>query len=181
MYRSMICRLNNQLIKSNNITTFKRVFASGPQTTGPSPTSIPPYIQSSYNTLSRQDVTSILLQAKHKSNKSFSELAEVIGHNEVYTTSAIYGQHVLTQSEAEQLCNVLNIDTQYKSHVIGELQNIPYRGTNYENVQNDPVIYRFAEVVKVYGTTLKALIHEKYGMQYNIIECSTPLFVPHYK
>jgi cyanate lyase len=30
-------------------------------------------------------------------------------------------------------------------------------------VPTDPLIYRFYELVQVYGTTLKALIHEEFG------------------
>src|SRR5262249_54462119 len=42
------------------------------------------------------------------------------------------------------------------------LQTIPLRGS-LGGIPADPTIYRFYEIVQVYGTTLKALIHEKFG------------------
>src|SRR6476646_3493313 len=43
------------------------------------------------------------------------------------------------------------------------LTEIPMRGLLDAPVPTDPTIYRFYEIVQVYGTTLKALIHEEFG------------------
>ena len=43
------------------------------------------------------------------------------------------------------------------------LIEIPYRGSLGMAVPTDPTIYRFYEIVQVYGTTLKELIHEEFG------------------
>ena len=43
------------------------------------------------------------------------------------------------------------------------LTEIPMRGSLGRDVPTDPTIYRFYEIVQVYGTTLKALIHEEFG------------------
>jgi len=43
------------------------------------------------------------------------------------------------------------------------LQTVPYKGSLPTAVPTDPLIYRFYELVSVYGTTFKALIHEEYG------------------
>ena len=40
---------------------------------------------------------------------------------------------------------------------------VPYRGSLDEDVPRDPLIYRFYEIVQVYGTTIKALIEEEFG------------------
>ncbi|BCL95502.1 hypothetical protein MAFF211479_52040 (plasmid) [Ralstonia solanacearum] len=43
------------------------------------------------------------------------------------------------------------------------LQVVPYKGSLPSAMPTDPLIYRFYELVNVYGTTLKALIHEEFG------------------
>ena len=43
------------------------------------------------------------------------------------------------------------------------LQAIPYRGSLPGAVPTDPLIYRFYEMVMVYGTTWKELIQEEFG------------------
>jgi len=43
------------------------------------------------------------------------------------------------------------------------LQTIPLRGSIPGGVPTDPTIYRFYEMLQVYGSTLKALVHEQFG------------------
>ncbi len=43
------------------------------------------------------------------------------------------------------------------------LTEIPYRGSLPTAVPTDPLIYRFYELVQVYGTTWKELIQEEFG------------------
>jgi cyanate lyase len=40
---------------------------------------------------------------------------------------------------------------------------VPYKGSLPTSVPTDPLIYRFYELVNVYGTTIKELIHEEFG------------------
>ena len=47
--------------------------------------------------------------------------------------------------------------------VAAALQQIPTKGSVGETVPVDPLIYRFHEITQVYGTTLKAIIHEMFG------------------
>ena len=46
---------------------------------------------------------------------------------------------------------------------IAWLQIVPYKGSLPTSVPTDPLIYRWYEVVSVYGTTIKELIHEEFG------------------
>jgi len=143
-------------------------------TTGPSHTAIFDSIRSHATTatsisktpiLTRSDVTLLLLQAKFKKNLTFNQLAESVGNgrSEVYVTSAIYGQQVLDAEEAKKLVDAVGI-TEQRDAIIAVLQTVPMRGFgNWEEIQNDPTIYRLLEVVKVYGIPLKALIHEQFG------------------
>jgi hypothetical protein len=43
------------------------------------------------------------------------------------------------------------------------LQVVPYKGSLPTPVPTDPLIYRWYEIVSVYGTTIKELIHEEFG------------------
>ena len=43
------------------------------------------------------------------------------------------------------------------------LQIAPYKGSLPTTVSTDPLIYRLNEIVAVYGTTIKELIHEEFG------------------
>ena len=43
------------------------------------------------------------------------------------------------------------------------LNEVPYRGSIPTAVPTDPLIYRFYEMVMVYGTTWKELIQEEFG------------------
>jgi cyanate lyase len=40
---------------------------------------------------------------------------------------------------------------------------VPYKGSLPTSVPTDPLIYRFYELVSVYGNTFKELIHEEFG------------------
>jgi cyanate lyase len=43
------------------------------------------------------------------------------------------------------------------------LQTPPHRGSLTTSVPTDPLIYRFYELVSVYGTTFKELIQDEFG------------------
>jgi cyanate lyase len=43
------------------------------------------------------------------------------------------------------------------------LQVVPYKGALPTAVPTDPLIYRWYEIVNVYGSTIKELIHEEFG------------------
>lgn len=106
----------------------------------------------------RQTLTDGILQAKAAKNLTWAGLSEGTGLSVVYVTAALLGQHPLPQAVAEVVGERLGLD----SDAIAQLQTIPLRG-NAEDVSNDPTIYRFHEMVQVYGTTLKALVHEQFG------------------
>ena len=106
----------------------------------------------------RQLLTARVLQAKTALNLTWAGLAEGTGLSVVYVTAALLGQHPLPHAVAEVVAERLGLD----SDAVAQLQTIPMRG-NAENISNDPTIYRFHEMVQVYGTTLKALVHEQFG------------------
>jgi cyanate lyase len=74
-------------------------------------------------------------------------------------TAAVLGRHALPESAAKAVAELLDLD----ADAALLLQTIPTRGSIPGGVPTDPTIYRFYEIVQVYGTTLKALIHEQFG------------------
>lgn len=106
----------------------------------------------------RQTLTERVLQAKAAKNLTWAALSDGSGLSVVYVTAALLGQHPLPEAVAEVVAERLGLDAQS----VEQLQTIPLRG-NVEDVSSDPTIYRFHEMVKVYGTTLKALVHEEFG------------------
>lgn len=106
----------------------------------------------------RQTLTERVLQAKTAKNLTWEQLSEGTGLSVVYVTAALLGQHPLPEAVAEVVSERLGLD----ADAVSQLQTIPLRG-NAEDVSSDPTIYRFHEMVQVYGTTLKALVHEQFG------------------
>lgn len=74
-------------------------------------------------------------------------------------TAALLGQHPLPEQAAKSVADKLELG----DDAAALLQTIPLRGSIPGNVPTDPTIYRFYEMVQVYGTTLKALVHEQFG------------------
>ena len=107
----------------------------------------------------RAELTEKIMVAKIQSGIKWSELAEAVGQSKEWTTAALMGQISLTKEEATAVGQKLNLN----EDDITLLQVVPYRGSLDEDVPRDPLIYRFYEIVQVYGTTIKALIEEEFG------------------
>ncbi len=110
--------------------------------------------------MKRKEATQSILAAKQQKGVSFEEIARAVGRHKVWTTSALLGQATMTKEEsalAQWALLGLSAD------VAEALQQIPLRGSLDETVPVDPLIYRFHEITQVYGTTIKALIHEIFG------------------
>lgn len=104
-------------------------------------------------------LTTEILDSKAQKNLSFVQLAEGTGLSLAYVTAALLGQHPLPKEVASIVGERLGLSAQN----IAALQTIPVRGSIPGGVPTDPTIYRFYEMVQVYGTTLKALVHEQFG------------------
>jgi cyanate lyase len=82
-----------------------------------------------------------------------------VGHSEVWTAAAIFGQAQMDAPEAEALPEALGLGPD----VVAGLQRHPLKGSLDGPVPVDPLLYRFHEITQVYGTTIKAIINEKFG------------------
>jgi cyanate lyase len=110
--------------------------------------------------MTRDEVTSKILAAKRAKGLSWKAIvAEIGGGSAVYLTAALMGQMRLRPEQAERAAKRFDLDQDEKLL----LQEIPYRGSLPTAVPTDPLIYRFYELVQVYGTTWKELIQEEFG------------------
>jgi cyanate lyase len=109
--------------------------------------------------ISRQEATEHILRAKEEKKLTFEQIAAAVGRHTVWVTSALLGQQTMSAAEAEAATKILGLGP----FVAQALQTIPTKGSLDATVPVDPLIYRFHEITQVYGTTLKALIHEMFG------------------
>ena len=96
---------------------------------------------------------------KKKKGWSWGEIAEKLGLSPVYATAACLGQMSLKPETAEKAGLLFDLS----EDEVALLAEAPYRGSLPTQVPTDPLIYRFYELVSVYGTTWKELIHEEFG------------------
>jgi len=109
--------------------------------------------------LTRSDVTEMVMMARVKKGLTWAKLAKAIGLSKEWTTAALLGQMQMTKEQAEVAGKLLGLP----SDAVLLLQQVPYKGSLPTAVPTDPVIYRFYELINVYGTTFKELIHEEFG------------------
>jgi cyanate lyase len=111
----------------------------------------------------REECTEVILEAKRRQGLAFQELADAVGRHVVWTTAAIMGQATMDEGEAKALIELLDLEPEVAAEVGEALQEIPTKGSLDADVPVDPLIYRLHEITQVYGTTIKAVIHEKFG------------------
>ncbi|MCK9635924.1 MAG: cyanase [Methylobacter tundripaludum] len=109
--------------------------------------------------MTRNEVTELIITHKLRKQLTWPQLADAIGQSKEWTTAALLGQMTLNAEQAAKVGALLELPAE----AIEQLQVVPYKGSLPSAVPTDPLIYRFYELVSVYGTTFKALIHEEFG------------------
>ena len=109
--------------------------------------------------MDRNDVTEAIIVAKREKSLTWAAIAKKVGQSKEWTTAGCLGQMTFTKEQAHKLGKLLGLHKE----AIQLLQEVPYKGSLPAAVPTDPLIYRFYELVNVYGTTFKALIHEEFG------------------
>jgi cyanate lyase len=109
--------------------------------------------------MTRAEVTEAIVAARLGKSLKWADIAHKLGQSKEWTTAALLGQMALTQKQAEIVGRLLDLEKE----AVVLLQQVPYKGSLPTAIPTDPLIYRFYELVNVYGTTLKALIHEEFG------------------
>ena len=109
--------------------------------------------------MNRLDVTEKIVAAKVSKGLKWSEVAHKVGQSKEWVTAACLGQMTLNAKQADVVAELFGLTAEEKRW----LMVVPYKGSLSTTVPTDPLIYRFYELVNVYGTTLKELIHEEFG------------------
>jgi len=109
--------------------------------------------------MTRSELTEKIVTAKLDSGKTWAEIAQAVGQSKEWTTAALLGQMQMTADQAARAGAILGLDAKE----IRLLTTVPYRGSLGQAVPTDALVYRFYELIQVYGTTFKALIEEEFG------------------
>ena len=109
--------------------------------------------------MKRADVTDLIQFRKLKTGIKWSDVARKVGASKEWTTAACLGQMQMTKKQAETVAKMFDLPEEAQLL----LQTVPYKGSLPTAVPTDPLIYRWYEIVNVYGTTVKELIHEEFG------------------
>ena len=109
--------------------------------------------------MTREDVTDLIYSAKVQKGIKWTDVAKKVGESKEWVTAACLGQMTLTKEQAEKVAKIFGLPAQ----AVKLLQVVPYKGSLPTAVPTDPLIYRWYEIVNVYGTTIKELIHEEFG------------------
>ena len=109
--------------------------------------------------MSRLDVTEKIIATKVAKGITWSDVAKKVGLSKEWVTAACLGQMTLDKKQADAVGKIFGLSADEKKW----LMVVPYKGSLPTSVPTDPLIYRFYELVSVYGTTFKELIHEEFG------------------
>jgi len=105
----------------------------------------------------------ILLAAKRRSGLSFADLGQRLGQDEVWVASLLYGQATAASEQASALLEALAIEGGERECLLEALTTYPVKGALEPVIPTDPLLYRFYEILQVYGLPLKDVIQEKFG------------------
>jgi cyanate lyase len=109
--------------------------------------------------MNRLDVTEMIITNKLAKGIKWEEIAKAVGQSKEWVTAGCLGQMTFTAQQAETLGEMLDLPAE----AVSLLQVVPYKGSLPTTVPTDPLLYRFYELIMVYGTTIKELIHEEFG------------------
>ncbi|MEW6677982.1 MAG: cyanase [Pseudomonadota bacterium] len=109
--------------------------------------------------MNRLDVTELIITKKLEKGIKWEDIAKAVGQSKEWTTAGCLGQMTFTAEQAKAIGDILDLPAE----AVTQLQVVPYKGALPSAVPTDPLIYRFYELIMVYGTTIKSLIHEEFG------------------
>jgi len=109
--------------------------------------------------MNRLEVTELIITNKLKKGIKWEAIAQAVGQSKEWVTAGCLGQMTFTAEQAKTIGDMLDLPPE----AVVQLQVVPYKGALPSTVPTDPLIYRFYELIMVYGTTIKSLIHEEFG------------------
>ena len=109
--------------------------------------------------MSRLNVTEKIITTRISRGLIWSDVADKVGLSKEWVTAACLGQMALNSEQAATVGDIFGLTVDERQWLMVP----PYRGSLPTSVPTDPLVYRFHELVSVYGTTFKELIHEEFG------------------
>jgi cyanate lyase len=109
--------------------------------------------------MNRNDVTEKIITTKVSKGIKWEDVARKVGLSKEWVTAGCLGQMTFDEKQAKIIGKLFGLTPEE----IKWLQVVPYKGSLPTQVPTDPLIYRWYEIVNVYGTTIKELIHEEFG------------------
>lgn len=109
--------------------------------------------------MDRNEVTRRIVETKVRKGIKWADVAAAVGESKEWVTAGCLGQMTFTAAQAAKVGEIFGLN----EDEIAWLQVVPYKGSLPTAVPTDPLIYRWYEIVNVYGTTIKELIHEEFG------------------
>ena len=109
--------------------------------------------------MDRLNVTEKIITTRISRGLKWSDVAAKVGLSKEWVTAACLGQMALNSEQAAVVGDIFGLTVDERQWLMVP----PYRGSLPTSVPTDPLVYRFHELVSVYGTTFKELIHEEFG------------------
>ena len=109
--------------------------------------------------MNRLEITEKIITVKVSQGIQWADVAKKVGQSKEWTTAACLGQMTCDFAQATAIGEIFGLTSEEQKW----LQVVPYKGSLPTPVPTDPLIYRWYEIVSVYGTTIKELIHEEFG------------------
>jgi cyanate lyase len=109
--------------------------------------------------MNRIDVTEKIISTKVAQGIRWESVAQRLGLSKEWVTAGCLGQMTFNAEQAAIVGEIFGLTDEERKW----LQVVPYKGSLPTAVPTDPLIYRWYEIVNVYGTTIKELIHEEFG------------------
>ena len=109
--------------------------------------------------MNRNDITEKIYETKVRKGIKWADVAKKVGQSKEWVTAACLGQMTMTPEQALVVAKIFGLNKEEAAW----LQVVPYKGSLPTAVPTDPLIYRWYEIVSVYGATIKELIHEEFG------------------
>ena len=109
--------------------------------------------------MNRNEVTDKIYETKVRKGIKWADVAKKVGQSKELVTAACLGQMTMTPEQAMVVAKIFGLNKEEAAW----LQVVPYKGSLPTAVPTDPLIYRWYEIVNVYGATIKELIHEEFG------------------
>lgn len=109
--------------------------------------------------MNRNEITEKIITVKVSKGIKWEAVAKKVGQSKEWVTALCLGQMTASADQAKTIGKIFGLSVEEQKW----LQVVPYKGSLETAVPTDPLIYRWYEIVSVYGTTIKELIHEEFG------------------